>query len=120
MGCLGGYRAITRDALDKLRAVPRKDRLPDYLDGEMATVAAYDVDKAWDAMHRALTGSRLEFGNTPAPGCWAVLGGEVLRGGPGGGGELSRRLQVPQAGPAGGPISPGPDGKGVPEALLRH
>ena len=78
MGCLGGYRAITRDALDKLRAVPRKDRLPDYLDGEMATVAAYDVDKAWDAMHRALTGSRLEFGNTPAPGCWAVLGGEVL------------------------------------------
>ena len=80
MGCLGGYRAITRDAQDKLRAVPRKDRLPDYLDGEMATVAAYDVDKAWDAMHRALTGSRLEFGNTPAPGCWAVLGGEVLRG----------------------------------------
>lgn len=80
MGCLGGFRAITKEALDKLRAVPREDRLPDYLDDEMETEELYDVDKAWDAMHRALCGSRLEFGNAPAPGCWVVLGGEVLRG----------------------------------------
>lgn len=79
MGCLGGFRAVTKGELDKLRAVPRKDRVPDYLD-EMETADSFDVDKAWDAMHRALTGSRLEFGNAPAPGCWVVLGGEVLRG----------------------------------------
>ena len=79
MGCLGGYRAITKETLEKLRAVPRADRVPDCLD-EMETEDTYDVDKAWDAMHRALTGSRLEFGNDPAPGCWVVLGGEVLRG----------------------------------------
>ena len=79
MSCLGGFRAITEEELKKLRAVPRADRLPDYLD-EMETADTYDVDKSWDAMHRALTGSRLEFGNAPAPGCWVVLGGEVLRG----------------------------------------
>lgn len=79
MGCLGGFRAITGETLEKLRAVPRADRVPDYLD-EMETVDSFDVDKAWDAMHRALCGSRLEFGNDPAPGCWVVLGGEVLRG----------------------------------------
>ena len=79
MGCLGGFRAITEEELEKLRAVPREDRIPDYLD-EMETADTFDVDKSWDAMHRALTGSRLEFGNAPAPGCWVVLGGEVLRG----------------------------------------
>ena len=79
MSCLGGFRAITREELDKLRAVPRADRVPDYLD-EMETVDIFDVDKAWDAMHRALCASELKFGNTPAPGCWVILGGEVLRG----------------------------------------
>ena len=79
MSCLGGFRAITRETLEKLRAVPREDRVPDYLD-EMETADIYDVDKSWDAMHRALCGSRLEFGDDPAPGCWVVLGGEVLRG----------------------------------------
>ncbi len=79
MSCLGGFRAITKEELDKLRAVPRADRVPDYLD-EMETVDIYDVDKAWDAMHRALTHSKLEYGDKNAPGCWVVLGGEVLRG----------------------------------------
>lgn len=32
MGCLGGLRAITEEELEKLRALPRADRLPDYLD----------------------------------------------------------------------------------------
>ena len=79
MSCLGGFRAITKEELDKLRAVPRADRVPDYLD-EMETVDIYDVDKAWDAMHRALTNSKLEYGGKNAPGCWVILGGEVLRG----------------------------------------
>ena len=70
MGCLGGFRAITKETLETLRAVPRTDRVPDYLD-EMETADIFDVDKAWDAMHRALCGSSLDFGDTPA---------EVLRG----------------------------------------
>ncbi len=49
MGCLGGFRAITKETLENLRAVPRADRVPDYLD-EMDTVDSFDVDKAWDAM----------------------------------------------------------------------
>ena len=32
MGCLGGFRAITKETLENLRAVPRADRVPDYLD----------------------------------------------------------------------------------------
>lgn len=79
MGCLGGFRAITRETLDRLRAVPRLGRIPDYLD-EMDQEDSYDLDKSWDAIHRALTGGKLEYGNAPVPGCWVILGGEVLRG----------------------------------------
>ena len=79
MGCLGGFRAITKEELDKLRSVPRADRLPDYLD-EMEQEDSCDLDKAWDAIHRALTNGKLEYGDKNSPGCWVVLGGEVLRG----------------------------------------
>ena len=81
MGCMGGLRAVTGKELGRLRALPRKARNIDYLDRELVQEDAYDMDKSWDAIHRALTGGKLEYGNTPAPGCWAVLGGEVLRGG---------------------------------------
>ena len=79
MGCLGGFRAITKEELDKLRSVPRADRVPDYLD-EMEQVDSCDLDKAWDAIHRALTNGKLEYGGKNPPGCWVILGGEVLRG----------------------------------------
>ena len=79
MSCLGGFRAITREELDKLRAVPRADRVPDYLD-EMEQEDSCDLDKAWDAIHRALTNGKLEYGSANAPGCWVILGGELLYG----------------------------------------
>ena len=79
MGCLGGFRAITEETLTQLRNVPRADRLPDYLD-EMEQAHSCDLDKSWDAIHRALTNGRLEYGDQSAPGCWVILGGEVLRG----------------------------------------
>lgn len=79
MGCLGGLRAITKEELDKLRNVPREDRVPDYLD-EMEQVYSCDLDKAWDAIHRALNNGKLEYGNRNFPNCWVILGGEVLRG----------------------------------------
>ena len=80
MSCLGGFRAVAEREIQRLRALPRKDRGVDYLDGEMVQEAWYDVDKSWDAIHRALTGGKLEYGNSGAPGCWVILGGEVLRG----------------------------------------
>ena len=81
MGCMGGLRAVTGKELGRLRALPREARNIDYLDRELVQEDAYDMDKSWDAIHRALTGGKLEYGNPPAPGGWAVLGGEVLRGG---------------------------------------
>lgn len=80
MSCLGGLRAITREELDRLRAVPRADRRPDYLDCVMVQEDSCELDKAWDAIHRALTNGTLEYGDQNAPGCWVILGGEVLRG----------------------------------------
>lgn len=79
MGCLGGFRAITKEELDKLRSVPRTDRVPDYLD-EMEQEDSCELDKAWDAIHRALTNGKLEYGYKNSPGCLVILGGEVLRG----------------------------------------
>ena len=80
MSCLGGFRAVTERVVQRLRAVPRKDRGVEYLDWELAQEECYGVDKSGDAMHRALTGGKLEYGDAGAPGCWVVLGGEVLRG----------------------------------------
>ena len=80
MGCLGGLRAITERELDRLRALPRAERSIDYLDEEMEQEDSYDLDKSWDAIHRALTNGKLEYGGAPAPGCWVILGGETLRG----------------------------------------
>lgn len=80
MSCLGGFRAITKEELDKLRAVPRADRVPDYLDDIMVQEDSCDLDKAWDAIHRALDNGRLEFGQPFFPDAWVILGGEVLRG----------------------------------------
>ena len=72
MGCMGGLRAVTGKELGRLRALPREARNIDYLDRELVQEDAYDMDKSWDAIHRALTGGKLEYGNTPAPGCWAA------------------------------------------------
>ena len=79
MGCLGGLRAITKEEVVKLRNVPREDRLPDYLD-EMEQADSCEMDKAWDAIHRALTNGKLEYGYKNSPGCLVILGGEVMRG----------------------------------------
>ena len=46
----------------------------------MEQVDSCDLDKAWDAIHRALTNGKLEYGGKNPPGCWVILGGEVLRG----------------------------------------
>ena len=80
MGCLGGLRAISERERNRLLLRPRAERTVDYLDHLMRQEDGVDLDKAWDAIHRSLSGGGLRFGNQPAPGCWVILGGEVLYG----------------------------------------
>ncbi|AKF05031.1 YfbM family protein [Sandaracinus amylolyticus] len=40
-----------------------------------------ELDKAWDAIHRALTDGRLSFGNGAPPLSWTILGGRRLHDG---------------------------------------
>ena len=39
---------------------------------------AFESDKAWDAIHRVLTGGRLEFDSGPVPLRYCILGGRQL------------------------------------------
>ena len=85
MSCLGVLFALNRWQTDALRAVPRCD-LPDYIAGTLEEEffdhrrqELAELDKSWDAMHRALTGGALRYGGT-RPLCGVILGGEVLYG----------------------------------------
>ena len=69
MSCLGGFRAVAEREIQRLRALPRKDRGVDYLDGGMVQEGGYDVDESWDAKNRALTGRPLGSGNSGGQGC---------------------------------------------------
>lgn len=71
--------------MDALRAVSRPD-IPgwiaegieeDFFDHHREDLA--ELDKSWDAMHRALTGGTLRFGGS-RPLSGVILGGEVLYG----------------------------------------
>ena len=85
MSCLGVLFALNKWQLDALRAAPRPG-LPDTI---AATIEEdfFDhhredlcqLDKSWDAMHRALTGGALRFGGS-RPLSGVILGGEVLYG----------------------------------------
>lgn len=85
MSCLGVLFALNKWQVDALRAVPRSE-VPGYI----AAVIEEDffdcrredlceLDKSWDAIHRALTGGTLRFGGS-RPLCGVILGGEVLYG----------------------------------------
>jgi len=80
MSCLGGLRAVTKEEVDKLRAVPRAERGSGYLDVTLKQEDSCELWQAWDAIHRALTNGKLEYGSANAPGCWVILGGELLYG----------------------------------------
>ena len=85
MSCLGVLFALDRWQADALRAVPRPG-VPDYISEELEEDFferrrddLAELDKSWDAMHRALTGGHLRYGGT-RPLCGVILGGEVLYG----------------------------------------
>jgi hypothetical protein len=85
VSCLGVLFALNKWQVDALRAVPRPER-PSYI-AEGIEEDFFDhhqedlcqLDKSWDAMHRALTGGTLRFGGS-RPLSGVIMGGEVLYG----------------------------------------
>ena len=84
MGCLGVHFALTEEEAIKLKSFDKDaDRL-DYLQEEIEDSYFSDhpelmaeSDKAWDAMHRALTDGKLTYDRN-GPLSMVVLGGEGL------------------------------------------
>ncbi len=85
MSCLGVLFALDEIDSQRLRSFARKERVDfvsevleeTYFEQSRQWVA--ELDKSWDAMHRALTDGELKFGNE-SPLALVILGGEVLYG----------------------------------------
>ncbi len=82
----GTHFAINEQTAKKLKGLPRKQRsafilneLEDYFFEQQPKYLA-ETDKAWDAIHRALTDGLLFWDNGEYPLSHAVLGGELLLG----------------------------------------
>jgi hypothetical protein len=85
MGCLGVHFALTKEEVDALRGLPddgaRLDHLQSVIEEEYFAKQrefTAESDKAWDAMHRALTDGQLTWDGGEEPLNRAVLGGELL------------------------------------------
>ncbi len=85
MGCLGVHLALSDAEVQHLRSLPSE---PDRLDSIVEELEEDDFadheeymaqsDKAWDAMHRALTDGELSWDGGEYPLNHAILGGELL------------------------------------------
>lgn len=87
MGCLGVHFALTGEEVETLRSLPNDEARLDHLQSviEEEYFAKHreltaESDKAWDAMHRALTDGQLSWDGGEPPLNRAVLGGELLYG----------------------------------------
>src|SRR5215510_4132970 len=84
MGCLGVHFALDEQTVNHLRAYKESDRLTyvreeleeEYFDEHPEWVS--ETDKAWDAIHRALTDGALAWSNGKYPLNHVILGGESL------------------------------------------
>lgn len=81
MACRGVFFAITLEKVEALLGAKDDEELKAVLEGiedawDEENVA--ECDKAWDAMHRALTDGRLEYGNGSYPLNHCVLGPREL------------------------------------------
>jgi hypothetical protein len=84
MGCLGVHYAITQDEVSMLKGFKSDAKQLEYLQSEIEEVYFGDhpnlmteSDKAWDAMHRALTDGTLTYDRNK-PRSLTVIGGEGL------------------------------------------
>lgn len=75
MACRGVHFALTPDEASRLDAASDDDELMaviEGIEGRWDRDWLQETDKAWDAIHRCLTGGTLEYGPTPLHKC--VLG----------------------------------------------
>lgn len=86
MSCLGVLFALDEPSLNKLKKIPRNE-LPDYIGCQLEEEwfsqhpdLLAELDKSWDAAHRALTDGNLLFGDGCSPLSGVILGGTVLYG----------------------------------------
>ena len=87
LGCLGVFFAIDEQTVNLLRLTPRSERA-EYVSEELEEdyyaerrEQAEQIDKAWDAVHRAFSDGELLFDATGSyPGNAIILGGECLYG----------------------------------------
>ena len=84
MGCLGIHFALTEEEVTKLKSFQDDSDRLDYLQEELEATYFSDhsdlmaeSDKAWDAMHRALTDGKLTYDRN-GPLSMVVLGGKGL------------------------------------------
>ncbi len=85
MGCLGVHLALSDAEVQQLRSLPSERELLDYVIDDLEETYFTDhekylaeSDKAWDAMHRALTDGELTWDGGEYPLNHVVLGGELL------------------------------------------
>jgi hypothetical protein len=85
MGCLGVHFALSEAEVEHFRSLPSEQDRLDYLIedleetyfGERKEYLA-ESDKAWDAMHRALTDGSLTWDDGEYPLNHVILAGELL------------------------------------------
>lgn len=85
MSCLGVHFALTEEHVKQLRRLKDDDKRLAYLQEELEEELlsgdsewAFETDKAWDALHRALTDGELGYDNGEYPLSHVILGGECL------------------------------------------
>ena len=84
MGCLGLHFSLDADQVAALRATDEDERV-EFVQEQFEEVLwsadkarAQETDKAWDAIHRALTDGGLAWDNGSYPLNHVILGGELL------------------------------------------
>jgi hypothetical protein len=85
MGCLGVHFALTEGEVKSLRSISGESDRLEYIKSEIETRYFGDLselkaesDKAWDAMHRALSDGTLSWDGGTYPLNHTVLAGELL------------------------------------------
>lgn len=84
MGCLGVHFALDTEQVTALEAVAMDERV-EFVQEEFEEVLwsaersrGQETDKAWDAIHRSLTGGMLGWENGDYPLNHVILGGQLL------------------------------------------
>lgn len=85
MGCLGVHFALSEEDVAALRSQPSDAARLEYLTEELERRYFHEPrswlaesDKAWDAIHRALTDGNIGWDNGTFPLSHVILGGEIL------------------------------------------